>query len=169
MYHYITLSTASFFGLIYTFNQLHDQTLSIAALQATIFAASFNAALVSSIVVYRLAFHKCRKFPGPLPAKVSRFYAAYLSAKDVQYFKELAKVHAQHGDFVRTGTLTVHTDIHVLTHSKGPREISILRKSAVSLIYGPNSETRKSTWYGQTGNDLKKTSIHMTRDHDSHK
>jgi cytochrome P450 len=52
---------------------------------------------------------------------------------------------------------------------QGPREISVLRKSAVPLIYGPNSEMRKSTWYGQTGNDLKKTSIHMTRDHESHK
>jgi cytochrome P450 len=37
------------------------------------------------------------------------------------------------------------------------------------LIYSADSEILKSTWYGQTGNDPKKTSIHMTRDFDSHK
>jgi hypothetical protein len=52
---------------------------------------------------------------------------------------------------------------------KGPREISILRKSAVPILYGPNSECLKSTWYGQTGNDPKKCSIHMTRDFNGHR
>jgi cytochrome P450 len=51
----------------------------------------------------------------------------------------------------------------------GPREISVLRKSAVPLLYGPGSKLLKSTWYGQTGNDPKKTSIHMTREPESHK
>lgn len=109
MYHFMALSTASFLGLVYAFIQLYDQSLSGAFLRATIFATSFSAALLLSIVVYRLAFHRCRKFPGPLPAKISRFYAAYLSAKDVQYFKELAKCHAQYGDFVRTGRLSFDT------------------------------------------------------------
>ncbi|KAF1352739.1 cytochrome P450 [Lizonia empirigonia] len=144
MYHFMALSLSSFLGLIYAFAQIEGRSLSSAFLQAAVFATSFNAAVLTSIAIYRLIFHRCR----------NRFYAAYLSAKDVQYFKELAKVHAQYGDFVRT---------------ERPREISVLRKSAVSAIYGPNSEMRKSTWYGQTGNDLKKTSIHMTRDHESHK
>lgn len=51
----------------------------------------------------------------------------------------------------------------------GPREISINRKEAVPLLYGPNSECLKSTWYGQTGNDPKKCSIHMTRDFNDHR
>ncbi|KAF3044325.1 hypothetical protein E8E12_007952 [Didymella heteroderae] len=149
----MALSTAVYFGLIYALIQVEGQSLSGAFWASTMFATCFNITTLSSIAIYRLFFHRCRNFPGPLPAKISRFYAAYLSAKDVQYYKELAKVHEKYGDFVRTG----------------PREISILRKSAVPLIYGPNSEMRKSTWYGQTGNDLKKTSIHMTRDHESHK
>lgn len=53
--------------------------------------------------------------------------------------------------------------------NKGPREISVLRKSAVPILYGPNSECSKSTWYGQTGNDPKKCSIHMTRDFNDHR
>lgn len=53
--------------------------------------------------------------------------------------------------------------------TSGPREISINRKEAVPLLYGPNSECVKSTWYGQTGNDPKKCSIHMTRDFNDHR
>jgi hypothetical protein len=53
--------------------------------------------------------------------------------------------------------------------SLGPREISVLRKSAVPILYGPASECLKSTWYGQTGNDPKKCSIHMTRDFNDHR
>ncbi|KAJ4350581.1 hypothetical protein N0V95_004632 [Ascochyta clinopodiicola] len=102
MYHFMALSSASFLGLIYAFVQLEGQSFSGAFLRAAIFATSFNTAVLLSIAVYRLVFHRCRNFPGPLPAKISRFYAAYLSAKDVQYFKELAKVHTQYGDFVRT-------------------------------------------------------------------
>ncbi|KAF3038407.1 hypothetical protein E8E11_005959 [Didymella keratinophila] len=149
----MAISTAAYFGLIYALAQVEQQTLSGAFWTSTLFATCFNTTVLSSIAIYRLFFHRCRNFPGPLPAKITRFYAAYLSAKNIQYYKELAKAHEKYGDFVRTG----------------PREISVLRKSAVPLIYGPNSEMRKSTWYGQTGNDLKKTSIHMTRDHESHK
>lgn len=103
MYHFITLCTGMFFGLIYVFVQFHSQALSGAVVQAFICATSFNTGLLFSIAVYRLLFHRCCNFPGPLPAKISRFYAAYLSAKDVQYYKELAKMHAKYGDFVRTG------------------------------------------------------------------
>jgi len=71
--------------------------------QASLLAAIFNTGLLCSITIYRLVFHRCRKFPGPLGAKLTRFYATWLSAKNVQYYKELAKLHAQYGDFVRTG------------------------------------------------------------------
>lgn len=103
MYHFMALSSASYFGLIYALIQLEGQSLSGAFWRSTVFATSFNTAVLLSIAVYRLFFHRCRNFPGPLPAKISRFYAAYLSAKDVQYYKELAKVHEKYGDFVRTG------------------------------------------------------------------
>lgn len=103
MFHYMAISTTSFVGLIYAFISLYEQSPTSAVLNAITFATSFNTAVLLSIAVYRLVFHRCRNFPGPLPAKISRFYAAYLSAKDVQYFKELARVHEQYGDFVRTG------------------------------------------------------------------
>ena len=169
MFHFMVVATSSFFGLIYAFVSLYDQNLPGAALRATIFATSFNTTVLLSIAVYRLVFHRCRNFPGHPLAKISRFYAAYLSAKDVQYFKELARVHTEYGDFVRTGSSIATYRFRYADRSLGPREISVLRKSAVQIIYGPNSELRKSTWYGQTGNDITKTSIHMTRNHETHK
>jgi hypothetical protein len=161
MYHFIAASAVVFALLVHAFGLV----------KASLFAGSFNTGLLASIVLYRLAFHRCRNFPGPVAAKLTRFYAASLSAKNVQYYKELANMHAQYGDFVRTGEHSADRKLKGLgTHSiVGPREISILRKEAVPILYGPNSECRKSTWYGQTGNDPKKCSIHMTRDFNDHR
>ncbi|EOA83112.1 uncharacterized protein SETTUDRAFT_21815 [Exserohilum turcica Et28A] len=143
MFHFMAAYVLVFLGMAYVVGLVH----------ALLFAASFSVALLASITVYRLLFHRCRKFPGPLAAKVTKFHAARLAAKDVKYYKELEKMHEQYGDFVRTG----------------PREISIRQKSAVPVLYGPNSECLKSTWYGQTGNDQQKCSIHMTRDYNGHR
>ncbi|ORY18831.1 cytochrome P450 67 [Clohesyomyces aquaticus] len=153
MFHFMAGSLLSFGGLIFAFVRLSEYGVLGGFMKASLFAGGFNAGLLSSIAIYRLFFHRCRSFPGPFRAKLTRFYAANLSAENVQYYKELAKMHDKYGDFVRTGQ----------------REISILRKSAVPLIYGPNSECLRSTWYGQTGNDPKKCSIHMTRDFNDHR
>ncbi|KAF2185244.1 cytochrome P450 [Zopfia rhizophila CBS 207.26] len=153
MYHFMAASAIAFFGLIYALVEVGEYGVLGAFAKASLFATSFNAGLLTSIGIYRLVFHRCRRFPGPLGAKLTRFYAASQSAKNVQYYKELRKMHETYGDFVRSG----------------PREVSILRKSAVPIVYGPNSECLKSTWYGQTGNDPKKCSIHMTRDFNDHR
>jgi hypothetical protein len=93
MYHFMAAFTLSFFGMFYVFGLT----------KSLVFATSFSTGLLASIVCYRLFFHRCRNFPGPTAAKVSKFYAARLSAKNVQYYKELEKMHEQYGDFVRTG------------------------------------------------------------------
>lgn len=153
IFHFIFGSFLAFCGGIYTLKSIGGYGFYHTFLRTSLFATTFSAALLTSILLYRILFHRCRKFPGPLGAKFSRFYAAGLAGKNVQYYKEIAKLHKQYGDFVRTG----------------PREVSVLRSSAVQLIYGPNSRCRKSTWYGQTGNDPAKCSIHMTRDSNSHR
>lgn len=63
----------------------------------------FNLSCLLSIGVYRLLLHRCGKFPGPLGAKLSRFLIACIPSKKPQNFKELEKMQAEHGDFVRTG------------------------------------------------------------------
>ncbi|ETS80880.1 hypothetical protein PFICI_08409 [Pestalotiopsis fici W106-1] len=153
MFHFLAVCTVLWpmlLGFFIHYGQYHPTA---AVAKSAVVATTFQGCLLLSIAVYRLGFHRCSKFPGPIGARVSRFYATYLSLKNVQYYRELEKMHTKYGDFVRTG----------------PREITILRQSAVDIIYGPKSQCRKSTWYGQTGNDPLKSSLHMTRDHESHR
>lgn len=103
MFHFIFGSILAYFGDIYALISIGNYDVLGALLKTSLFAAAFNAALLTSILIYRLFFHRCRKFPGPLGAKVSRFYAGRLAGKNVQYYKEIAKLHGQYGDFVRTG------------------------------------------------------------------
>jgi hypothetical protein len=103
MFHFMAASIVSFLGLFYTFAEVGDHGVIGGLAKASLFACTFNAGLLSSIAVYRLVFHRCRNFPGPVGAKLTRFYAAKMSAKNTQYYKELAKMHEKYGDFVRTG------------------------------------------------------------------
>ncbi|XXH00900.1 short-chain alcohol dehydrogenase [Hypoxylon texense] len=118
-----------------------------------IIAGSFSTGIFSSMTVYRLFFHRLRKFPGPLDSKISRFFSALRAAKEVKYYKEIAKLNEEYGDFIRTG----------------PRELCIVRASAVQAIYGPTSKCRKSTWYTQSNTDHDRASIHMVRDPEKHR
>jgi hypothetical protein len=93
MFHFLSAFTAAFAGMIYT----------VGLVRALLLVTTFNIGVFSSIGIYRLVFHRCRNFPGPLAAKLTRFYATRLAAKDLKYYKELAKLHEQYGDFVRTG------------------------------------------------------------------
>ncbi|OJJ07200.1 hypothetical protein ASPVEDRAFT_88453 [Aspergillus versicolor CBS 583.65] len=115
--------------------------------------SAFNTGLASSIAIYRLFFHRLHRFPGPWLSKVSRFYDAYLAGKDVQYNVEIARMHQEYGDFIRTG----------------PREICIVRKSAVPLLLSPQSKCGKSTFYAQAQAESKYCSVHHTRDFDDHR
>ncbi|KAI0835198.1 monooxygenase [Hypoxylon sp. FL0890] len=115
--------------------------------------SSFNVSLFSSMVIYRLFFHRLKRFPGPLDVNISRLFSTLRVAKNAQYYKVLARLHEEYGDFIRTG----------------PREICIVRKSAVAAIYGPNSKCGKSTWYTHLELDSKKSSVIETRDPDDHR
>jgi hypothetical protein len=57
----------------------------------------------SSIVVYRLFFHRLRSFPGPFWGKVSNLYVTSLTFKNLQLYSEVEALHNQYGDIVRIG------------------------------------------------------------------
>ncbi|KAI1773062.1 putative benzoate 4-monooxygenase cytochrome P450 [Hypoxylon cercidicola] len=132
---------------------LAEVSLFRTAARICVLAGCFNAGLFSSMVIYRLLFHRLGRFPGPLDLKVSRFFSAYRAAKEAQYYKELAKLHETYGDFIRTG----------------PQELCIVRASAVQAIYGPTSKCRKSSWYTQSSTDHDKASLLMSRDPVKHR
>ncbi|KAI2613387.1 putative benzoate 4-monooxygenase cytochrome P450 [Hypoxylon sp. NC1633] len=116
-------------------------------------ASSFNTGLLCSMIIYRLFFHRLRKFPGPIDLKISRFFSALRASKELMYYKELIKLHEEYGDFIRTG----------------PRELCIVRKSAIQTIYGPNSKCSKSTWYIQQDIEPELVSLQNVRSHDQHR
>ncbi|KAF2142309.1 uncharacterized protein K452DRAFT_226565 [Aplosporella prunicola CBS 121167] len=121
--------------------------------RAAVAGISFNAGVLTSISLYRLFSHQLRRFPGPILARLSRFYAMRLASKRKQLYVEVQELHRQHGDFVRVG----------------PREISINRASAIPLIYGPPSRCQKSPWYSQVSTDVTEVSINSTRDMEVHR
>lgn len=60
--------------------------------------------LFGSIVVYRVFFHRLRRFPGPFWASVSKFWHVY-QCTDSRNHLLLDRLFKQYGPLVRTGTL----------------------------------------------------------------
>ncbi|KAF2645135.1 monooxygenase [Massarina eburnea CBS 473.64] len=153
MFPFIVGSCFAFLSFAWSFAQFGGYG-SFGALAKTVWVAiCFNTGLLTSIGVYRLVFHRLRSFPGPFWAKLTKFHAAYRASQAGQLHRERAELHKKYGDVVRVG----------------PREVSVMRKSAVQLIYGPGTDCVKSTWYAQAGNDHTITSLHMERNRPAHR
>ena len=77
-------------------------TAAQAAKASALIILSYSLSLFTSIILYRIFFHPLRKFPGPIWARVSKFWhvGKLLSQPN---FKLLDDLHQQYGDFVRTG------------------------------------------------------------------
>lgn len=108
--------------------------------------------IFSSILVYRLAFHRLNKFPGPFLARISNIYPTALSLKEpkFQLHKEVQALHRQYGDIVRLGKLqtTTRRQAKLLTfYYAGPSELSISDPRAVDLIHSNQSRCYKGPWY----------------------
>ena len=70
---------------------------------AIAFAANWSS-LVYFTLAYRLSsFHPLAKFPGPLLARTSKLWAAYISATAGDQHRCLKRLHDRYGDVVRTG------------------------------------------------------------------
>jgi tryprostatin B 6-hydroxylase len=67
----------------------------------------FLIGLTSSIIVYRLFFHRLRKFPGPRIDAISKCPAAGYAYSTGHYFKRLQELHDTYGDYVRTGLFSL--------------------------------------------------------------
>jgi hypothetical protein len=101
--HFFAISILTKSALTYA--HIHFENVSVieSILKVSAETACFTVGVFLSMVIYRLFFHRIRRFPGPFWAKVSKIYAMRLAAKNVQYNVELEKLHEQYGDFIRTG------------------------------------------------------------------
>lgn len=64
--------------------------------------------LISSIVIYRVFFHRLSRMgiPGPRYARISKIWHMW-ACRTSQNHLVLARLHAKYGDFVRTGELSI--------------------------------------------------------------
>jgi cytochrome P450 len=81
-------------------------------------------------LVYILLLSPLASIPGPFAAKFSRFWLLKHS-RDGDMHRTMIRLHARHGDLVRTG----------------PNEVSVAELSAIKKIYGAGTKFRKSDWY----------------------
>jgi hypothetical protein len=103
MFHFLAVYVIAFVGYTSTLALIASQSFLSALAQTSLAFVAFNISALLSISIYRLFFHRCRKFKGPLPARLTRFYATYLNGRNHQYSKELGDFHQHYGNVVRTG------------------------------------------------------------------
>jgi hypothetical protein len=105
--------------------------------------------LLASLLLYRGIFHRLNRFPGPVAARLTKFYAVWKSSLARQYHLELGALRAKYGDVVRTG----------------PRELTIFRSEAIA----PLAACRKSTLYQIEDWDNDRLGLIETRDIEDHR
>ena len=123
-----------------------------------------------SILVYRAAFHRLNRFPGPFLARLSNFYVTSLSVKKFHLYEEVQELHAQYGDIVRLGKSPWYLQqtillLFLLIPVEGPSELSIANPKAYNFIHSNQSPCQKGPWYNIL-HPVK--SLHMIRDRKEH-
>lgn len=83
---------------------LANQTVTTVMVRLVSSWTGFSSGLFLSLTIYRLCFHRCRFFPGPVAARFTRFYVAYLNGQKAQFYERLRHMHDRYGDVLRLGT-----------------------------------------------------------------
>lgn len=94
----------------------------------------YFATLIGSIAAYRISpFHPLAKYPGPLVAKLSKFWMLFIcsTGKPHEYYTFL---HGKYGDIVRTG----------------PNEVIIRDPAAILPLMGTAGWGKSQYWLGRT-------------------
>jgi cytochrome P450 family 628 len=112
--------------------------------------AALLGGVVASMLVYRALLHRLAEFPGPFAARLSKFYMLRQAVRlGLRPFDEVRRLHAAHGDFVRTG----------------PAEVSVVDPRAFRDVHANSTRCNKGVWYtiGEPH-----VNLHMTRDRKEH-
>lgn len=87
--------------------------------------------LTSSIVIYRLFYHRARHFPGPFAAKITQFYNGPWLSRNLKLHVEQIRLADMYGDFVRIA----------------PNQLLIRDVEALTKIFDPRSGCSKGFHY----------------------
>ena len=108
LYSHVILIFHLFAFVLYTFFliMMEDRAIKSSVLEAMLVSSNYLIALLTSILVYRLFFHRLSRagFPGPYLARTSKIWHAW-ACKNSRNFVVLDKFAQQYGDFVRTGEI----------------------------------------------------------------
>ncbi|KAL2848581.1 cytochrome P450 [Aspergillus pseudoustus] len=128
-----------------------DPTLSTttAAQRATTLTATFVAALLSSVLIYRQLLNPLNVFPGYPFAKLTGFDHVFRVARNKDMFLKLHESHQKWGKFVRIG----------------PNDVSVSDADVVRVALGPQSKCIKAQWYTL---ELPAASMHTARSRAEH-
>lgn len=85
---------------------IHLQGVVHGASTAGIISASYFLGLFASILTYRIFFHRLRRFPGPISAKITKLYGPY-KALDGKSHLHWSKLFDKYGDIIRIGKLSM--------------------------------------------------------------
>ncbi|KUI57709.1 Tryprostatin B 6-hydroxylase [Cytospora mali] len=99
--------------------------------ETSIAASSFLSALFTSMIVYRLAFHPLRSFPGPFMWKISKLWHVFKVAPSQKNYLLLDELYHEYGPFVRTG----------------PGELTVFHPEVFDVIGGTGTTCIKAPWY----------------------
>jgi len=97
---------------------------------------AYGGALILFTLAYRLSpFHPLAKYPGPVIAKTSKWWGAYINARGETHrcYKQL---HDRYGDVVRIG----------------PNELSLRDASLIHSVLGQGGLPKGPRWEGRPGN-----------------
>ncbi|KAK9777657.1 putative Tryprostatin B 6-hydroxylase [Seiridium cardinale] len=125
-----------------------------ALLPIFILFSSYLLGLFGSITVYRLFFHRLRRFPGPRLAALTKLWHVY-QCRDSRNHMVLDALHKQYGTFVRTGKDYLYVKSHPgWSHSAntwaieiGPEEITIFHPGVFEFMDGAGNRNTRAEWY----------------------
>lgn len=107
-YSYTALAGAAFFLEL----QTDDQTYRGAVQNTTLHICAYTLTLFTSIIIYRVYFHRLHSFPGPFLARVSKLWHVYQARHSLNH-QLILRLHKEYGPFVRIGKRNTHRRIHV--------------------------------------------------------
>ncbi|KAL8868768.1 MAG: hypothetical protein Q9174_004766, partial [Haloplaca sp. 1 TL-2023] len=155
---------AQLFWSKWDFAEARDMTLSL--------AFAYAAALLGSMLIYRIFFHPLRHFRGPFMASVSKFWnVAHVSrSKNYRLMEDMRR---SYGDFVRTGVFCILCGFAEMDLScgiendcvQGPNEVTLFAPEAVRALDGAGTKCTKAVWYDIL---LPTVSLVTTRDQSLH-
>ncbi|KAL6898691.1 cytochrome P450 [Trichoderma evansii] len=130
---------------------IHLQGAVHGASNAGIISAAYFLGLFTSILVYRIFFHRTRRFPGPFAASITKLYGPY-KALDGKPHLHWSRLFDKYGDFIRIG----------------PNEVMTLSIDALQKVHGAGSQCSKQNTPYETVNyngHLNLDSITNHKDH----